>query len=374
MISLQSKVAECEQNNFNLMRLLLALVVIFSHSYPITLGPEGDTRAEPILQFTHHQTLAGPVAVDAFFLISGFLITASWLRSKSFLAYFLKRVLRIYPGFIVAMGFSAALIWALCPEFRATVVRPQDWLSSFFQNLLLLSNSSITGPGIFSMNPSPRVVNGPLWTIPIEFFCYLLVLFVGLCGLFQRRRLILGFVSAAFVLYTVSAFNGNNPFYRCLICFSVGATAWLWQDKIPFSKRAALGCAIILLAASQFRPWFLIAFPICGSYCLIWLAYGPRLSFSGWTDKTDLSYGTYLYGCPVQQLLAMNIAWRQPWINFGLAVPLTLCVALLSWHLVERPFLAMKKRLRKSDRFAGAGGLRCPRDAPVQDFHLPPTL
>jgi len=99
----------------------------------------------------------------------------------------------------------------------------------------------------------------------------------------------------------------------------------------------------VLLAASQFRPWLVILFPILGGYCLLWLAYGPALILATWTDKTDLSYGTYLYAFPVQQVLAMNVGLRHPWAIFALAAPITLGLAWLSWHLVEKRCLAWKR-------------------------------
>src|SRR5215472_14362624 len=101
MISLKNQIASRQCNNFNIIRLSLALMVIFSHSFPVALGHGGDTRFEPLNIWTRHQASSGAVAVNSFFFISGFLITASWLRSRSVPDYFLKRVLRIYPGFIV---------------------------------------------------------------------------------------------------------------------------------------------------------------------------------------------------------------------------------------------------------------------------------
>jgi peptidoglycan/LPS O-acetylase OafA/YrhL len=88
-------------------------------------------------------------------------------------------------------------------------------------------------------------------------------------------------------------------------------------------------------------------FPILGGYCILWLAYAPKLMLSSWADKTDLSYGTYLYAFPVQQTLAMNAVLRHPLVIFLLATPVTLLFAWLSWHLVEKPFLAMKRSARK---------------------------
>jgi peptidoglycan/LPS O-acetylase OafA/YrhL len=155
MTSLGSQIASRKNNNLNIIRLLLALAVIVSHSFPVALGPGGDTREEPLYAWTHQQESSGAVAVDLFFLISGLLVTASWLRSKSMQDYLMKRILRIYPGFIVAMGFSAALVWAICPEFRVAVVHPVQWLLLLLQNLLFLSNSSIFFQGIFAGNPFP---------------------------------------------------------------------------------------------------------------------------------------------------------------------------------------------------------------------------
>ena len=323
-------------------------MVIFSHSFPVALGHGGDTRCEPLSIWTRGQASSGGVAVNSFLLISGFLITASWLRSRSIPDYFMRRVLRIYPGFMVAMGFSAALIWAVCPEFRAAVVHPMHWSMLLLHDLLLLTNSSITQPGVFAGNPFPIIGNASLWTISVEFLCYLSVLLIGMFGLFKRRFLILGTALVGYGAYVFSALHDNNEFDQCLICFVAGATAWIWQDKIPFSKWLAGGCLLVLLGASQITPCFLLVFPILGGYCLLWLAYEPTLAFSSWADTTDLSYGTYLYAFPVQQMLAMSVALRHPWAIFILATPLTLLMAWLSWNLVEKRFIAMKSSARKA--------------------------
>ena len=354
MTSLGSQIASRKSNNLNILRLLLALAVIVSHSFPVALGPGGDSREEPLFTWTHQQESSGAVAVDSFFFISGLLVTASWLRSKSMQDYLLKRILRIYPGFIVAMGFTAALIWAICPEFRAVVVHPVGWLLLLLQNLLFLSNSSVCYQGIFAGNPYPNMANASLWTIPMEFICYLIVSAIGLFCLFKRRFLIFLAVLLGYEIYAISQFAGVSPFEEFLVCFLTGVTIWLWRDKIPFSKFIACGCLMALLVTSQFRPWFSILFPLMGGYCILWFAYGPRLMFSSWAEKTDLSYGTYLYAFPIQQMFGINAALRHPWAIFVLATPVTLLVAWLSWNLVEKRFLAMKNHaLRDFDPGAG---------------------
>jgi peptidoglycan/LPS O-acetylase OafA/YrhL len=347
MTSFGSQIASHKSNNFNIMRLLLALMVIFSHSFPLALG-YGDGGNEPLKAWTRQQESFGTVAVDMFFFISGFLVTASWLRSKSMQDYLTKRVLRIYPGFIVAMSFTSVLVLIVCPLFRKQVANSlYDWLVSLLQDFLFLSKSSIVDQGIFSGNPFPGMANQSLWTIPNEFSCYLIVLIIGLFCLFKKRFLI--FLAALFVYlhYSISLFGGISQSEECLVSFLTGVTIWIWRDKIPFSKSIACGCLIVLLVTSQFSPWLLVVFPIMGSYCVSWLAYGPKLLLSSWADKMDISYGTYLYAFPIQQVLAMNASLRHPWIIFILATPATLSVAWLSWNLVEKRFLAMKSNTRK---------------------------
>ena len=354
MPTLGNQIASPRGNNLNVIRLLLALMVIFSHSFPVVFGHGGDIQKDPFSIWAHQQETFGTMAVYLFFLISGLLVTASWLRSRSMQDYLLKRVLRIYPGFIVAMGFSATLIWTFCPEFRAAVVHPADWLSLLLRDMLFLSASSISYPGIFNGNPFPEVANASLWTIPWEFFCYLMVLVAGFFGLFKRRLLILVAVLLGYEFYFLSLSHGTTRSDQCLVSFLTGVIAWLWRDKIPFSKSIAGGCLLILLVASQFRPWFSAMFPILGGYCILWLAYGPRLILANWAEKTDLSYGTYLYAFPIQQLLATNPALRHPWMIFALATPITLFAAWLSWNLVEKRFLAMKNRARRDSDSAAA--------------------
>jgi len=71
-------------NNIDFLRLALALLVVFAHSFVITQGSDG---AEPFMRLTRGQTTGGTVAVDAFFILSGFLITASYERSSSLLSF-----------------------------------------------------------------------------------------------------------------------------------------------------------------------------------------------------------------------------------------------------------------------------------------------
>jgi peptidoglycan/LPS O-acetylase OafA/YrhL len=333
-------------NNLNAIRLFLALSVIMSHSFPLSWGMGGEFKGEPLIILTRQQASSGTLAVNLFFLISGMLITASWLHSKSMQDFLMKRVLRIYPGFIVAVGFSGLLALILCPEFRSALGHGLSWLMLMAKDWFFLTRHSLQRPGIFSHNPAPGEVNGSLWTIPKEFACYLMVALIGLFSLYKYRWLNLLSLLFCYMLYVRALFSDQSVGHldsRLLTYFLVGMNMWLWRDKIPFSKWIAFGCLAGLLVASQFKPWFSVLFPFLGGYAVLWLGYGPNVSCLKWTIKTDLSYGTYLYAFPVQQVVAMNACLRHPWLNFLISTPITLCLAWLSWHFVEKRFLAMKK-------------------------------
>ena len=333
-------------NNLNAIRLALALAVILSHSFPLSLGAGGEAKGDPLYALTQMESCGG-VAVNLFFFISGMLITASWLNSKSMQHYLMKRVLRIYPGYIVATAFSGLLIWLFCPEFRAHAGHGISWAIMMANDWVRLDQKSLGWEGVFSGNPLPQCANGSLWTIPLEFSCYMSVLWLGLFSLFRFRWLILAAALGIYCKFSYNLLAGYDAFHldsRFWTYFFGGACFWLWRDKIPFSGRMAWVGLALLLVASQIRPWFSVLEPVFGSYAVLWLGYGLRLPCLQWTQKTDLSYGTYLYAFPVQQVLAMNESLRHPWLLFLLSAPVTLLLAWMSWHWVEKRFLAIKNR------------------------------
>jgi peptidoglycan/LPS O-acetylase OafA/YrhL len=210
---------------------------------------------------------------------------------------------------------------------------------------MTLDSSSLRDSAIFAHNPFPAAGNGSLWTIGKEFACYILVAIFGLFCLFKRRFLVLLMTTVVFLIYAEGLVVGADVTYfqtRFLTYYLIGMLAWLWRDKVPFSATFALACLITLLATVWFSPWFQLFFPFAASYLVLWLGFAPRLGFLNWTRKTDISYGTYLYAWPVQQIVAMNQSLRNPWANFLIATPIILLLAWFSWILVEKRFLALK--------------------------------
>src|SRR5689334_7540177 len=161
-------------NSFTFLRLVFALSVVFSHSF--TLGGFG---LEPLLSFSHFSYTLGSVAVLCFFVLSGFLITASAERQPCW-RFFLNRGARILPGFWTIQVFTALI---LAPSL---LLLKHDWIQDYWHALNIGLNSPLSylfqnagvyiqQPGIadlFRGQPGPPLINGSLWSLWPELTCY----------------------------------------------------------------------------------------------------------------------------------------------------------------------------------------------------------
>lgn len=331
------------ENNFGALRLLFAALVVVSHAPELIDG----TRAREPLTRVFGTLSFGELAVDGFFLVSGYLIVASFERSRSVRDYLWRRVLRIYPGFALA---SLICILAVAPLAGGdlSAVNPLRALG----RILLLSVPEV--PGAFAGQPNPAL-NGAMWSIAYEFRCYLLVAALGVLGLLRHRGAYLAVLIAFAVLYAarlhlpgltiLKSVIGHPPeAIRLAFVFLCGGAFHVFGDRIPLTGRGA-GLAAILLVPAMVSP--LAAEPalaILGGYLTFWFAFAVRpLPISLAANRTDPSYGLYLYAWPVQNLMVAGFPSLAP-VWSGLA---TLVVAgllgWLSWRLVERPALDWRR-------------------------------
>ncbi|MGU3465905.1 acyltransferase family protein [Methylobacterium sp. C33D] len=329
-------------NGFTGLRLMLALAVVVSHAFSVATGAAGD---EPLAWLTGY-TL-GEHAVNGFFAVSGFLVTMSCDR-RGIQDYALARTLRILPGLVaatlvVALGLGAALTRLPVSEYWRD---PALW--SFIRGTLTTFKSNAALPGVFESNPY-RAPLGTVWTLKYEVLCYLGVLVAAPCGLLRRRwsapLIVLGLALALTIACGSRGADlpkGTETALRLPLIFAAGACLYLWRDRLRVSA-AALACLVFgafVLARTPAYPALLF---LAEAYGVVWLALGP-LARGVFDPSSDLSYGIYLYGWPVQQSLhalwpsASGIALLVP--ALALAVP----VAALSWYAVERPALALKAR------------------------------
>lgn len=150
-------------DNFAAIRLLAALVVVFGHSFPLT-GSEGPG---------YLGSPASTLAVKIFFVISGYMISESWLRDPHIGRYLRRRALRIFPALFVLCLFSVLVVGPALTSADLATYLSHHGTWNYLTNIALYPNYSL--PGVFEGNIYPSAVNGSLWTLPIEFSMYLLL-------------------------------------------------------------------------------------------------------------------------------------------------------------------------------------------------------
>jgi len=329
-------------NNFGQIRLVLALAVVISHAFSVTTGSVDD---EPLVASTRF-TL-GEHAVNGFFAISGFLVTMSFDR-RGWWDYLVARVLRIAPGLIVAVLTTALVLGAFMTRLSLGDYLSHGGLWRFISVTLSSLKSTAVLPGVFEGNPF-KFAMGTVWTLKYEVLCYAGILLIGVLGILRSRLaavlIVTGlFLSAALVehRYTEPP-KGLETALRLPLIFAVGAALYVWRDLIRLSFAAA---AVLMLATwlsaetALFKPMLFIS----TAYAVLWLALVPVMTRLVPEPRQDLSYGTYLYGWPVQQMLHDLFPTASPVSLLVPAILMTLLIAALSWSLVEKPALMLKAR------------------------------
>jgi peptidoglycan/LPS O-acetylase OafA/YrhL len=326
-------------NNFDILRLALATLVILSHSFPLTgHGPE-----EWLLVVSHEQTWFGNLAVDGFFVLSGFLITQSWLRSPTGTDYIRKRFLRIFPGFFAALLVSGAFAVRYSPDPVAAAKGLAYRNPQLVRGALLLDSSWPELPDAFGSNPF-HSVNGSLWTLQPELACYGLTAAIGAIGLFGRPKFVVALAAGTFAVFVLDeAWLGDSLWWRLVAHFLAGSAFQLFAGRVlPPRWPIAVGCAVVLAVSARLpRPAWSLCSPWAFGYLLLCVAHTPPVG-RRLTKRCDLSYGVYLYAFPIQQALVAT-GVRDPIVLFACAAPLSFTAATASWLLVEQPCLQFRR-------------------------------
>lgn len=324
-------------NSLNAIRLILAAIVIVSHSW--WLGGYG---AEP-----HPGGLKlGSWAVIGFFGISGFLITRSRMKASSAASYCRARFMRIFPGLIVCVAAVAFVISPVAASFTGRRYSLPDAFLYFVTNSLSAGTRGVASPGIpgtLDGLPDPGSWDGPLWTLSWEIVCYIIVgVVIGMLRPeLARIALLISFLVGSAFLFTLDAgwgTTGTPPDFPLvpLLTFLAGSLVYLFRDRIP-AGAAVVGASaalVVAFAGLGFAP-SLIHLPLS----IVLLAGSLHLPLASVGSRYDVSYGVYIYGWPVQQVLAsMGLHTVVPPLVFAAASLLLVApLAWLSCRYVEVP-------------------------------------
>ncbi len=324
-------------NNFDMLRLVAAVSVIFSHAFLLS---ENSQDRDPLMILTGGQTVLGVVGVFVFFTISGYLIAQSFEMTGSPLVFLAKRALRIFPGLLLCLAVCVFIIGPL-----VTGLPLADYFGRRETYLFLLHNAVLDTdynrlPGVeFWSGNLGGIVNGPLWSLPCEVLMYLMLFALGVCRLLTLRTgLVLLAIGVSCLWFNVSDALGGafwllGFFAAGICCYRLRTTGWFagrWAGR--WAVVAAFGLLLSIPA-----HLFLVGFALFGSYLVIYLALNRKVPPLRAARSGDLSYGLYIYGWPIEQCVVYFSGGTAPWWEvFGISLALAAPTAFLSWHMVER--------------------------------------
>lgn len=293
-----------KSNNFNAMRIVLAISVLLSHSYELLL------ESSPVVLGRS----MGNFAVNCFFVISGYFITKSWIRADNILIFIKKRALRLIPAYI-----------------------GNDYL----------------------ICPTPYIRNGSVWTLYYEIVAYLLVMVLGIVGLIKPDILGTLWIVGLFIMILLNRNSSTEYTVLAPLFLNFLGGAYISQaEHLIRMKRVGVICTVILFIVQFFPQCFWAIFQN------IPLIYGPVCDYRGFNSFLcllclpfaivyigkylpvvvevvgDISYGLYIYAWPVQEIIIYLhfLLWDgiRPLVLFAESLFITTILSIISYFFVER--------------------------------------
>jgi len=348
-----NEVINRKDNNFNLIRMLAATLVVFSHSFSLSTGSTG---AEPL---TNSLGISlGYIAVDIFFISSGLLVCKSLFTSRELRVFIISRCLRIYPALIFSV-LLCCLLGMLISDLSL-----MEYFSNSKLKQFVLYNSTIVLtdyqelPGVFHNAPLGQSVNGSLWTLPWELKMYLILIGLGfLSYIFKKLNVFMHMLPVVIILIaltSLSLFLNNyisdaewhwfyTAFYRFTAMFFLGGAIYVLRNYLTLKLKYMLfATALLIFTNSINKDAFFISYVVLVPYIVLCIAYIPKGKILNYNKLGDYSYGMYIYAWPIQQTLATHIIGITPLSMFCITFIITLLLSYLSWNYIEKPSLKMK--------------------------------
>lgn len=345
------KINEGHDNFFTPLRLIFAFMVLIGHAFVIG---ERNLHAEPHIFFTYTFSY---LAVNLFFIASGFLVTKSMLYRGDVAEYSSARILRIYPALALHVLFVMFIMGPFVTNLPAAqfFTNPQFWSQPF--QVLSFFQTNMALPGTLDGN-NENIASATLWTLRYEVLAYIGTAAAFYLGFMRKKWMILAqfvfFAIAWMVAHMTGIFDalpgtGQN-LLRFGICYGLGAAIFAYRDRLKFNL---LGLLILAgaTALTNGTVIFEVTTAVMLAYFVFWAAYVKAPKLNGLQKISDVSYGIYIYHWAIMQWLQHALPEISTLMLIVYATPLTFAISIASWRYVEKPMLQSKKRFAKYLRF-----------------------
>ena len=329
-------------NNLDLVRIFAALMVIFGHSFALSFNQEYTEPFNYLFPFTY----SGSIAVKVFFFISGVLVTNSLISSGNIAKFSVARFFRIYPAFAFTIVVSSLLIGPIAYQGELS----QYFSSSGFKDYITHSlhfDTQYFIEGVFVGNKDNGSINGSLWTIALEISAYFVVLSAYIFTGFKNKA-----ISSAICMFviimpltSIEGFNfiieRNSEAFLLPSIFALGSLYAINKDKIIVDWKIPL--AFFILYKTSYSP-YLSQFTFYAGLCTSILYFSTFKTIRNIKIRHDISYGIYLWGFPIQQLLNYFYHMDTVTLIFSSAF-LSIIAGYVSYLLIERPSMNIGKKV-----------------------------
>lgn len=325
--------------NINILRFICAISVILSHSYVLTLN-----EYDLVSRYFNNQVSLGGIAVSIFFFLSGLYVTKSLKKSKSSIDFIKKRVKRIFPQLWIVVLFSIFVIGPIFSTLSLKEYFTNIETYKYLKNMILILTYSL--PGVFK-DRYDTTINGPLWTMPVEFLCYIMILVLSIVikKISNNKneekfwKILFGiFTVISICIFTIILYVIKSIFlitaFRPVCFFLIGSMCFLYKDKIILNPIVALIMVFILPFLREnnlFNLFSLIFIP----YIIISLILGVKQTKFN-LKIFNISYEMYLLGWPIQQSVNVLFSGLNPTENTCLSLPIDILFGYLIYIMVEK--------------------------------------
>jgi len=324
--------------NLQIIRFIAAIMVIISHSFALSQGTD---NKEYLIILSQGQITMGGLAVSIFFLAGGYLITKSMLKYKKFKTYFKVRLLRIFPALIFVVLISAFIIGPILSTNTIKTYFSSSLTYRYLLNGILLLQHNL--PGVFEKNVYVSTINGALWTIPVEFLCYIACYLCYKLGLLKKDKFYFTIPFVIFACVAVKYLSRVIPTLEAMsrpcLLFYIGIFYYIYRNKVVLNKVYAIICSILLVVCSTFGGLnfaMLLFFP----YIMLTMFFGTKQYINKFSKLGDYSYGIYLWGFPVQQIVvSLNEGRMNPYWNMCWSIPVAIVLGIATYYIVEKPLI-----------------------------------